>query len=166
MVSEGSFQFRHFWKIENPPGFSKQRWGHRTFHLTLSCKIIKQENPFGRWVGGWQVGGSFRKYYQFVAPSCKLELDFQLCWESEMEPSVAIVIDYRSPSGPGNLNTNVNAHSSSERNCKICGFKLQTYGAFNSHLLFLLMVDGCWKHYELIIQNHKSCSSSRISLRF
>ena len=25
------------------------------------------------WVGGW-VGGFFRKYYHFVAPSCKLEL--------------------------------------------------------------------------------------------
>ena len=25
------------------------------------------------WVGGW-VDGSFRKYYHFVAPSCKLEL--------------------------------------------------------------------------------------------
>ena len=27
----------------------------------------------GGLVGGW-VGGSFRKYYHFVAPSCKLEL--------------------------------------------------------------------------------------------
>ena len=26
------------------------------------------ENPYGRW-----MGGSFRKYYLFVAPSCKLE---------------------------------------------------------------------------------------------
>ena len=47
----------------------KPRGGHRTFHLRLSCKIIKQENPYGRW-----VGGSFRKYYHFVAPSCKLKL--------------------------------------------------------------------------------------------
>ena len=41
--------------------------------------------PYGRWVAqamwsglrrlcGGLVGGSFRKYYHFVAPSCKLEL--------------------------------------------------------------------------------------------
>ena len=53
----------------------KPRGGHRTFHLRLSCKIIKQENPYGRW-----VGGSFRKYYHFVAPSCKLELTRFSAW--------------------------------------------------------------------------------------
>ena len=31
------------------------------------------------WVGGW-VGGSFRKYYHFVAPSCKLELARFSAW--------------------------------------------------------------------------------------
>ena len=50
------------------------RGGHHTFHLRLSGKIFKQENPYG-----W-VGGSFRKYYHFVAPSCKLELARFSAW--------------------------------------------------------------------------------------
>ena len=33
---------------------------------------IGGENPYGQ-MGGW-VGGSFRKKYHFVAPSCKLKL--------------------------------------------------------------------------------------------
>ena len=31
-------------------------------------------------VGGWRVGGSFRKYYHFVAPSFKLELARFSAW--------------------------------------------------------------------------------------
>ena len=59
----------------------KVGWGHRTFHLRVSGKIFKQENPHGWWVGGWRKGGSFRKYYHFVAPSCKLELARFSAWQ-------------------------------------------------------------------------------------
>ena len=40
-------------------------------------RLFKVENiqqKISIWSGGW-VADSFRKYYYFVAPSCKLELD-------------------------------------------------------------------------------------------
>ena len=48
-------------------GSDRHRGGtHRTERLTNKDIV---QNPYGGW-----VGGSFRKYYHFVAPSCKLEL--------------------------------------------------------------------------------------------
>ena len=72
----------------------KSRGGHCTFHLSLSGKIFKQENPYGGWGGGWWwvgwvvLSGNITTSWLHLS-SWKLP-DSQLSWESRMEPSVAI----------------------------------------------------------------------------
>ena len=51
----------------------KPRGGHCTFHLRVSGKIFKQENPYGRWVGGgWVVLSK-------ILPICSSILQAETC---------------------------------------------------------------------------------------